>query len=429
MFHPLLPMIPRFRHRLRPLLVALCWPVALLAQPPAVDASIEFLYGHHELFPSAIVCFTGESKYAPFDKDQLGDKKGVISAKIKSPAAKSTARVTIHPTAFFAESSVTVELAEDGKNYHVAPWVLWDVEKIAALKQPIANLVVKVTVVVNDGAPRDFYEKIIVHSVNDWLRSYIPRGAYLPADVDPPPSETNAKFMAAAYVNENNPQVDRVITLTGFKQGKLTALNGYVNAGSVQTTTPKASVDEAELSGIYEALRVMQFRYAALSQPSVISLAGSRGGVESQYVRLMGDAIESRQANGVETAAVLAAVYRKMMLHTVLILFINKDTGQNDVLLGIYRSRGSDPKDLIVLDPRALGTGDYAKAKKDGEAKFTRHRKYLVPSEVAEEDRIPNERSGYLWIDIDEARSNGILPVPEPASERDLRGRPVEKDR
>ena len=395
------------------LCAGLVLPAALPAQPAGFDASIEFLYGNHELFPSAIVCFTGESKYAPSDETQLGDKKGIIAVKIKSPAPKSVARVTIGATAFFGESSTAVELEKAGQEYFVAPWILYDVEKLAGLKQPIANLVVKVTVEVN-GRRRDFFEKIILHSVNDWLFSYVPRGGTLP--------DTNAKFMAAAYINENNPQVDRVITLHAFNQGKLKMLNGYVTDGSVPSATTKWSVAEGELSAVYDALRDMGFKYAALSQPSVVA-GPNASKIKSQYVRLMGDAIESRQANGLEAAAILASVYRKMMLHTVLILFYNNINLRGEVLLGIYRTRDNDPKNLVVLDPRELGTGDFAQARRSGEEKFDKFREYLLPTGVSEQVRIVYEQLGYLWIDVDEARRQGVLPVPEPDSERELRGR------
>lgn len=393
---------------LLPFILGLLLAASMRAQDPAPAApAIDFLYGERELFPSALVCFTADSRYAPVDENQLGDPQGVISIRLTAPVDDCPVKVTLSETPFFEESHVTVRLPKAGTLYHVAPIVRYHTEKLAAQKQPLANLVVRALVEVN-GQSLELSTKIVVHSVNDAILQYRPR------DDDGGYNEwkSDTKAILAAYVNENNPWIDQRVTRHALDKGYVDAFSGYQG---------DAVAVKKELKAVYDTLRDFGFKYSSFKEPSA-SPVNRGGNVRLQAVRLVGDTLESAQGNSAEAALILASVCRKMSIDTV-IFFLPKKR----VLLGIYTgSNRKSPDALLVLDPRKLGYESFDAAVAAGAAAFAPIKDKLIFGEGEEQEKLRRsaERFSYLAVDIDLARQNGILPIPE--VRRDFRnaGRP-----
>lgn len=413
----------------RPRLIAtlactlIAWVMTLRAAPAGPEIEIDFLYGDHELFPSMLVSSTSYCLYAPRGgEDQLGDKLGVISARIRNPAANTRVKVTIAETAYFAESSAEETMAEAGRTYWVAPTVRYLHEKLATLKQPLPNLVLKIAVEVGGPASvtREFYRQIVVHSVNDCMWAYQPRGDTA--------WNFDVRAFTAAFINENSPVIDQVITKYALEKKLVTEFRGYYGDRRPTPTTRK--VNETEIRAVYETLRALGFKYASLAQASVyvapVSPAPEGGPglaatgavkleqarIRVQYIRLPGDALASRQANGIEAAALLASVYRKLSLHTVMMMVHNRERDLPEWLLGVYLTRPKNPDEFLVIDPQLLGSDDFEAAVKAGDKKFQAAKRFLLP-DPADRFKESYKLSGYLWIDIDEARANGVLPIAE----------------
>lgn len=380
---------------------------ALCAAGPApAKPEIDFLYGDHEIFPSALVCFTADATQAPSDETQLGDPRGVLAVRLSAASDHVPVRVTFAATPFFEQSSVVAELERAGQTYHVAPTLRWNNEKLAALKQPIANLVIRATVEM-ENRTTECEAKVVVHAVNDWLQWYRPREEIEAPDALPIkeiPWDRRTKYTIAAYVNENNPWIDQRITRHALDTHKLEAFGGYQNGpGTVR----------AEVRAIYETLAELGFKYVNFPQPSAEPVGAERGlaRVSIQGVRLVGDALESSQANSIETAAVLASVYRKLELDCV--IFIVPGVPAR-VLLGVYLK--PNRADLLAIDVRKLGYASFDAAVEAGNRVVrdpANAPRLLFPGDAESQDRIDAENDGYLTVDIGYARDNGILPIPE----------------
>lgn len=370
----------------------------LWAQEPADAPVIDFLYGERELFPSAIVCFTADSRYAPADENQLGDRQGVISVRLKAPTDDCLVRVTLSETPFFEESHVACRLPKAGAVYFVAPVVRYHAEKLAAQKQPLANLIIR-AVVELPGETIELSTKVVVHSVNDAIMQYRPRdddGGYNDWNSD-------AKYMLAAYANENNPWIDQRVTRHALDKGYVDAFVGYQgDAASVKK----------EVKAVYDTLRDFGFKYTSFKTPSAAPVRnGGDRNVSLQAIRLVGDTLESAQANSAETALILASVFRKMSIETVVFFLPNKR-----VLLGVYTAMGRSKADsLLVLDPRKLGYADFDAAVAAGAEAFGPVKEKLIFGKGEDQEKLRHsaERFSYFAIDIGQARENGILPIPE----------------
>lgn len=403
-------MLPRFFRGLLPIL-ALCGTAhGAEAAPPS---PIEFLYGGREIFPSIIVSLAENSPYLPRDKTQEGDPTGVIAVRVTAPIANARVRVTLAETPLFAESAVSVILPTAGKEVFVAPIIRWHYERLARIKQPIANLVIKMTVELA-GQTEEHYAKVVVHSINDWLQRYKLRGQ---EDWN---VSGRAHFLAAAYVNENNPNIDRVITREAGNFVPL--LTGYT--GEDQKLKIKAAVDRKELAAIYQSLRSLKFRYTATTQASYISEPDEKlSRVRAQNLRTVNDALEARQATGLESATVLASAYVKLGLHVVIMLVANLNENRVQALLGVFekrpfRGQAPDVADLLVIDTSVATTKSWEQALEAGQKLFAENRNRLEPlppgaTSGAIARRHTEEHKGNLWIDLWQARADGVLPIPE----------------
>lgn len=371
---------------------------ALSAQPAKEKPSFDFLYGYRELYPSALVCMTADSDKAPRDPDQLGDPRGVISVRLRTPHDHCRVRVTFTETSLYEESHVEETLPTAGEVVRIAPMLRFRTDVLSAIKQPIANLVVH-AVVEWPGQTHHLTERIVVHSINDAIMSYRSRlengqlGSW----------ESDAKYFIAAYVNENHPWVDQCITRHALRGKDVARLAGYRG-------TP-AEVEQ-EVRSLFETLRTFGFKYSLFPNPSTPPVSpGAQSVIRLQGIRLLGDTLLSAQANATETALVLASVLRKMGIDPVLFLLPEPRT-----LLGVYLAPQQNPASLLILDPRELGLGDFDAAKRAGAAAFTsevRAQLIFPPDDEGEINRAQAEQRRYFAIDIAQARLNGILPIPD----------------
>ena len=371
---------------------------SLPAQSPSAAPApeIDFLYGDRELFPSAIVCFTADSRFAPVDEQQLGDPQGVISIRLTAPTDDCPVQVTLSETAFFEESHVSCRLPKAGTVYYVAPVVRYRAERLASQKQPLANLVIH-AVVELPGESLDLSTKVVVHSVNDAIMQYQNRSKNAAAS----DWKSDAKYILAAYVNENNPWIDQRVTRHALDKHYVDSFVGY--QGDAESV-------KKELKAVYDTLADFGFKYTSFKEPSAV-LVRRGGHVRLQAIRLVGDSLESAQANNIETALILASVFRKLSIDTTVFMLPKKQ-----VLLGVYL--GSSRKKegaLLVLDPRKLGYEGFDAAVAAGAAAFEPIKDKLLFGEGEEQDNLRRsaERFSYVAVDIDLARQNGILPIPE----------------
>lgn len=398
--------------RLRPGLGLLLALAAARAETPWFD----LLYGRKELFPSMLLALADDSEHLPRDPEQKGDPTGVIAVHVTNPAPDTPVTVTLSETALFAESTVTWTLPEAGKAYFVAPIVRWNYERLATIKQPIANFVIRALVRVGNER-HEIYARLVVRSVNDWLRAYVPRGA--------PPTirfwDYRTRYLLAAYVNENSALIDREITKLAQEKKPVISFRGYFRQSEKDKVD---SVNPEELKAVYESLRTLGFRYTAMSEPSYTSHREvDHARVLAQNVRLFGDAFAARQANATEGAAILAAVYRKLGLHVVIMFYVDaeKAGGQSQSrlrpLLGVYSTRdGSGADSLVVIDPELIGSAAYEAAVKSGQKAFEANRTKLVPVPPGQPGHLAwltAQQSGNIWISLSAVREAGVLPIPE----------------
>ena len=144
----------------------------------------------------------------------------------------------------------------------------------------------------------------------------------------------------------------------------------------------------------------------------------------SQYVRFVDQSLTNTQANCVDGSVLLASILRKISIEPFLI------TVPGHMYVGFYLGAGKSQ--FVVLETTVIGLPDVAEEKKPGEPPaLTTLRDKLDPAVRARRDwktfakavqsgtedlaknkaKIEAEDPSFQWIDLAEARADGIMPI------------------
>jgi len=209
-------------------------------------------------------------------------------------------------------------------------------------------------------------------------------------------------WMAAAYVDENNPIVDKVLQ-RALQLKLVPAFTGYQgNAQSVYR----------QMFAVWNVLQRQGIKYSDITTPSVGSSA-----VLSQHIRSITDSITNTQANCVDGSVLFASIYRKIGLRPVLILIPGhcyigvRLTPQTSQVYIIETTR------IGAVDLKKLGLERGLQAVLSGRQNNLSQTSFDNACMIGLKEfntAIPHlqaHETGYYLIGIEQARSMGIQPL------------------
>lgn len=369
----------------------------------------------HQLFPSLLIATASvrpvESDDAEGEKPDpylLGDRFGLVGVAIKPAAASTKVKITLKENELMAETTWSGELAEEGKDYYIAPKVNYKFDRLRKTTQQVPlNVTFAVEI---DGEPSgEKAETLQVRSVNDCpfavsneeetldAQNYIAGSAAL-------------GWMFAAYVNENHPFLDKIL-----QEALATKI---VDSFHYTAHDPAELVRQA--FAIWTALQKRGLQYS-----STTTTPGGSDVVKSQYVRFLDQALTNTQANCVDGSVLVASILRKISIEPFLV------TVPGHMYVGFYLGGGKS--EFVGLETTVLGITDVADKKETGEpaalttlrekmddkARNSREWKTFAKAiQVGTQDLQKNKEKfkeadpNYQWIDLNEARTEGIMPLP-----------------
>ncbi len=364
------------------------------------------VYPENQLFSSYIVAtamlnLPEEDKPSWGDR-HLGDEDGVIGAQLEHVPKGAKITVKVFKSLGIEGGRITV-IAPKGGQWLVHPKVVYDFDALIKVRQP-RPLNIRFAVSVNGVPLGEKTQTVVLRSINDCLFS-VDEGDDVTSDYG---------YLFAAYVNENHPWVDFILR-EALESGIVDSFDGYQSGDPAQV-----------LRQMYAIWDVMQRR--GMKYSSITETASESDTVFSQHIRLFDDAIRAKQANCVDGSVLLAAIYRKIGLHPMLVavpghmfLAVSLDpeneqvVGLETTMMGDKNQEAGEPSPTI---PDALreewsdrpswnsfdGAVDYATAAlKQDLHKFT-----------SEND------PDYQITDIAEARGHGILPIASADDPKDI---------
>jgi len=369
----------------------------------------------HQLFPSLIVATASVRPVEPEDKEAeqpdpslLGERFGLVGVSIKAPAANAKVKVTVKENELMAATSWSGELAEAGKEYFIAPKVNYKFDRLRQVTQQVP-LNVTFEVEVDGESVGEKYETLQVRSINDCPFAVANSEETLD-DENFIAGNAALGWMFAAYVNENHPLLDKILQ---------EALETKI-VSAFKVTTHEHDETLRQVFALWSALQKRGLQYS-----STTTTPGGSETVQSQFVRFVDQSLANTQANCVDGSVLFASLLRKISIEPFLV------TIPGHMYVGFYLGAGKSQ--FIGLETTVLGLPDVADEKKptdpaalgvlrdklDAAIKSRRDWKIFAKAiQVGTEDLTKNkekfagEDTTYQWIDLAEARTEGIMPIP-----------------
>jgi hypothetical protein len=373
----------------------------------------------HQLFPSLIIATATVRPVEPEDEEAekpdpylLGERFGLVGVSVKSPAENAKVKVTVKENELMAASSWSGDLAEAGKDYFIAPKVNYKFERLRQATQQVP-MNVTFELEVDGESAGEKYETLQVRSINDCPFAVANSEETLD-DENFIAGNAALGWMFAAYVNENHPLLDKILQ---------EALETKI-VSAFKVTTHEHEETLRQVFALWSALQKRGLQYS-----STTMTPGGSETVQSQFVRFIDQSLGNTQANCVDGSVLFASLLRKISIEPFLV------TVPGHMYVGFYLGAGKSQ--FIGLETTVLGLADVADEKKPGDpAALTALRDKLDAAtksrrdwktfakaiQVGTEDLSKNkekfagEDTTYQWIDLAEARSEGIMPIPYAAA-------------
>lgn len=339
------------------------------------------------LFPSAIlsVATTNTQVIPPMSGEYVGNPKSCVAIKLKSGHANTVVRIELAETPFYARSVSTFVLPKERTEYIIYPDILWRYNALRDNEQaePI-SVVANVEV---DG--KDLGQKVrtfSVRSINECLLGF---NKQLP---DGRTRYVSTRLFYAAYVNEENPLIDKVLR---------EALNTRIVRRFLGYQSTPEMVDK-QVYALWYVLQKRNFKYSSVSYSSLSSNV-----VYAQRVRTFEDALNSSQINCVDGSVLFASLLRAINITPVLVQM------PGHMFVGYYT--GSAKKNLTFLETTMIGDVDLddyfpdekldstRTTKSQGEMSrltFEKSKEYALREYMRVKDKVQANKPNYLFVEI-----------------------------
>ena len=167
-----------------------------------------------DLYPSlAIAMMHMGNEPDEADPTSLGDPNGVMGIHVKATRANTVVRLEMTCSTglkLFDRATLEATLPKAGEVYTLSPVVPFNQALLASVRQT-QSIFVTYRVSIDGKKQPDRTERLLVHPINE-----CPFGFTDEAD-----QYESIDWMFAAYVNENHPQIERILQ-TALKKARLT---------------------------------------------------------------------------------------------------------------------------------------------------------------------------------------------------------------
>ncbi len=328
-------------------------------------------YFEDQLFPSSIISMA--SYQGPVSSELAAIKSSALGFIFNSLSANMAVKWEIEcgDERYFKKQSGTYICESPRQFYYFMPELAWNYGLLA--KQEVSTkLSITFRVFDEKGNKEEKVVTIDLRSVNDCILSY--RG-------------TNLLFLFAAYVNEEHPEIDKVL-----REGLNTKIiNSYVGYQRDSETVL------LQVEAVWKALHNRKFTYSNIAETS-----GDNKGVFSQSVRSFDKAVKTSQANCVDGTVVLASILKKIGIKPVMVLV------PGHCFLGFYTDE--EKNNIAFLETTMLASKDVInpKTKKVEQTAFSAA---LVKGKQQYQKHTQGNSNSVEIIDLEEARRK-VKPLP-----------------
>lgn len=339
------------------------------------------------IFPA--VLFAGANIRAPLPASDIvlgegaGDNAPVVY--VVPHAANVPVTVTISCDEVMDPSTFKGTLAKPDETYVILPKIRWKYRALAQSRQQMpVNVVFQIKV--GNREPVEQVRTCSLRTIHDCPLQFEIGGQI-----------TKLPLVLAAYVNEDHPWVDALLK-DALATGLVDAFLAYQLPG-----------DEPVLKQVEAIWRALQRRN--ISYSSITNIAAPQDQhLQSQHVRFLDESIQQQQANCIDGTVMLASVLRKVGIHPKIVVVPG-----HAFLAFALDAQGTRWRGLetTCIGQAKLAIGrDFAKESPASFQQALAIGSANLQKDAARFRSADPKDSGYLTIDIDEARQLGVRPIP-----------------
>ena len=347
------------------------------------------------IFPSAIlsVATTDAQVIVPADSLYLGNSKSCIAIRVRSGKAYSRIRIEVAETPFFSRSVSEFVLAKPRTDYTIYPDIIWNYEALKNINQaePVS---VAIKAEMNEKDLGQRVRTFSVRSINECLLGYVTNGTKF--------HDTGIFF--AAYVNEENPMIDKLLR-EALNTRIVNRFLGY-QGGSAE------GVDK-QVYALWNVLQKRNFRYSSVSNTSLSSNV-----VFSQRVRTFDDALESSQINCVDGSVLFASLLRAINIEPILVrtpghMFVGyyTDSGRKNMNFLETTMIGDVDLDDFFPDEKLDSTMVGKSQNQMSRLTFDKSKQYANNKYKQNEEGIHSGKLNYMFLEISKDVRRKIQPI------------------
>lgn len=351
--------------------------------------------------------------------DYIGDSLGDfgVSLTLKgSPPFAANVRLEVEGDRFIRKSSLNASVMPE-KETELFPRITYDYQALERLIQPV-NENVYFRLFYGTSLLAEKVEVVRFHSINE-----VP---FRVADRRNSENTLDYTDLFAAYVNEDDPLIDRIL-----QEALQIGIADRIGLGSNFSFSGYQLKDEHGNSGLSVDLQVLSiwsvFLKNNIKYSNIAVTSTSSDKIITQYVRTPGESFGNSQANCVDGCVLFASVLRKIGIESYLVLV------PGHMFIGYLKNeRFKDFNDIGFLETTMMGDVDLSKYP-ESNSLLDIWRSFIgsrdTQSTAILESFIAAQQSGqaqfaassnkifsdtedlYKFIDISSCRSLGIMPV------------------
>ncbi len=329
----------------------------------------------------------------PADSLYLGNSKSCIAIRVRSGKAYSRIRIEVAETPFFSRSVSEFVLAKPRTEYTIYPDIIWNYEALKNINQaePVS---VAIKAEMNEKDLGQRVRTFSVRSINECLLGYVTNGTKF--------HDTGIFF--AAYVNEENPMIDKLLR-EALNTRIVNRFLGY-QGGSAE------GVDK-QVYALWNVLQKRNFRYSSVSNTSLSSNV-----VFSQRVRTFDDALESSQINCVDGSVLFASLLRAINIEPILVrtpghMFVGyyTDSGRKNMNFLETTMIGDVDLDDFFPDEKLDSTMVGKSQNQMSRLTFDKSKQYANNKYKQNEEGIHSGKLNYMFLEISKDVRRKIQPI------------------
>lgn len=349
------------------------------------------------LFPSAILSLatTDEQIIVPTDSLFVGNPKSNISIVMRSMRKNTQIRVEVAETPFSKYSISEFVLPKSWTTYRIYPEIIWKYDALRENKQATPMSIV-VTVTVNGKTTMQHVRTFSMRSINECMLGYYRVNGGKRQFV-------STRQLFAAYVNEDNPTIDKVL-----REALNTRLvNRFLGYQADSTAVVK------QVYALWNVLQRRHFKYSSISNSSLSSNV-----VYAQRVRTFDDALNASQINCVDGSVLFASLLRAIAIDPILVRI------PGHMFVGFYTDK--QHKHRQFLETTMIGNinlDDYFPDEKldstlVGKSQnemsritFEKSLEYARAKFAADSAKIERQAPGYMYLEISDNIRRRVQPI------------------